>query len=76
MVKRMILLIALLFIMIGCVSEKDCSDIQEWNTDIKTTYVNYAYFSRVIDIEASTVCYLYSTNAIDCMPLSETSLDY
>lgn len=76
MIKRVFLLVALLFVLIGCVSESDVSASEDWNVEVKTTLINTAYFVRVVDVEASVVCYLNSANSIDCMPLSDTSLDY
>lgn len=76
MIKRMFLLIVLLFIMIGCVPEGVNFEPEEWNVYVRETHVNYVHVARIVDVEASVICYVYSYKSIDCMPLSETSLDY
>lgn len=70
--KKCIIVFALLLASCGGQSTPPPTDVGQPAVSIS----NYVY--RIVDLEARTVCYVYSggySGGIDCMPLGETTLD-
>ena len=82
--KRVLLIGFVLVFVVGCATMTPIPVNPEGTprpTNKKILYWDYSYGDvvRHIDYEASVVCYLFKATdsaGIECVPLSETSLDY